>query len=82
MCEMVCDQLAAGKVYQGKKWTKEYQLSYWNKHVDSFLLNEKLKKFVTEILTGVAKDGINKTITKKKLRQSYNRCINEGVKNT
>lgn len=51
MCETICDQIAAGKVYQGKNWTKEYQLNYWNKHVDTFLLNEKLKKFITEILT-------------------------------
>lgn len=76
ICETICDQLAAGKVYQGKNWTKEYQLSYWNQHKDSFLLNEKLKKFITEILTDVAKDGINQTITKEKLKECYNRCVN------
>lgn len=75
VCEMICDQLAAGKVYQGKNWTKGYQLSYWEKHIDTFMLNPKLKPFVTEILTKVARDGIDKTITKKNLKACYNRCI-------
>ena len=56
MCETICDQLAAGIVYQGKNWTKEYQLNYWNKHKDIFLLNEKLKRFITEILTRSSKE--------------------------
>lgn len=29
--EMMCDKMAAGIIYQGEKWTKEYQLSYWEK---------------------------------------------------
>lgn len=74
---MICDQLAAGKVYQGKNWTKEYQLSYWQKHGDKLLLNPKLKKFVTQILTEVSKNGINKTITKKNLRKCYDKFVNE-----
>lgn len=75
-CEMICDQLAAGKVYQGKKWTKQYQLTYWEKHKDSFKLNEKLKQFVTEVFTEVAENGIRETMTKENLKQSYNRCVN------
>ena len=27
--EMLCDQLAAGIVYNGKDWRKEYPLKYW-----------------------------------------------------
>lgn len=77
VCEMICDQLAAGKVYQGKNWTKEYQLSYWQKHGDKLLLNSKLKQFVTQILTEVSKNGINKTITKKNLRICYDKCVNQ-----
>ena len=52
---MICDQLAAGKVYQGKNWTKEYQLTYWQRCKDQFMLNPKLKQFVTEILEQVAR---------------------------
>ena len=75
MCETICDQLAAGKVYKGKAWTKEYQLQYWKMHKDNFLLNEKLKNFVTEVLTMVAENGIDKTITKDNLRKRYDKNI-------
>lgn len=75
MCEMICDQLAAGIVYQGKNWTKEYQLSYWNKRKENFLLNDRLKGFTTEILTQVAKNGINQTITKKNLKSCYEKHV-------
>lgn len=71
MCEMICDQLGAGIVYEGKKWTKEYQLSYWIKQKETILLNNNLKEFTTEILTEVAQNGIKKTITKKNLEECY-----------
>ncbi|MBO5478284.1 MAG: hypothetical protein J6A04_00920 [Clostridia bacterium] len=74
---MICDQLAAGKVYQGKNWTKEYQLSYWNRTQDTFPLNENLKPFVTQMLTIIAQEGINKGLTKKNLKECYNKCIAE-----
>lgn len=74
-CEMICDQLAAGIVYQGKDWTKEYQLQYWNKQKEKFLLNDKLKNFSTNVLTQVSEVGINKTISKKNLKKIYNECI-------
>lgn len=45
--EMICDQLAAGIVYQGKDWTKEYQLTYWKKQRDNLILNDKLKNLKT-----------------------------------
>jgi hypothetical protein len=77
MTEMICDQLAAGIVYQGKNWTKEYQLSYWNKYKDLFQLNNNLKEFITRILTDVAQNGINKTIKKKNLKKCYDECVNE-----
>ncbi len=73
-CEMICDQLAAGIVYQGKNWTKEYQLKYWQKQRENFLLNEKLKKFEDVILEQVAKEGINNVITKKNLKKCYEEC--------
>ena len=69
--EMVCDQVAAGMVYQGKKWVKEYQLSYWNKNKDKFRANEKIKTFLTEVYEQLAKEGLDKTITKKNIREIY-----------
>ena len=31
VAEMICDKLAAGIIYQGKNWTKEYELKYWER---------------------------------------------------
>ena len=69
--EMICDKLAAGIAYQGKEWTKEYQLSYWEKERKKTRMNEKLQNFVTEILTQVANNGINKTLTRKNMEELY-----------
>ena len=49
--EMVCDKLAAGMVYQGKNFTKEYELEYWLKEKEKIKINPKIEKFVTEVLT-------------------------------
>lgn len=75
VCEMICDQIAAGMVYQGKNWKKEYQLSYWKKQRDKFLLNEKLKKFEDIIMEQVAEYGIDKVITKENLKKHYMECV-------
>ena len=74
--EMLCDKLAAGIVYQGKNWTKEYELSYWNREKEKIETNEKIKDFITEALEMVAKDGINKTLNKKNIKSLYiKHCI-------
>ena len=49
--EMVCDKLAAGMVYQGKNFTKEYELEYWLKEKEKIKINPKIEKFITEVLT-------------------------------
>ncbi len=71
--EMICDKLAAGMVYQGKNWTNEYQLSYWQKEREKTkkMLNPKIEKFITVILTQVAKQGIDKTLTRDNVRTIY-----------
>ncbi len=74
-CEMVCDKLAAGIVYMGKDWTKEYELQYWEKERQTAQLNEKLQEFVTKVLTQVSKVGINGTVSKENLRKIYDECV-------
>ena len=69
--EMICDKLAAGIIYEGKKWTKEYELGYWNREKDIIKANPKIKDFVTEVLEQVVKDGIDKVLTKKNIRGIY-----------
>lgn len=69
--EMVCDNLAAGITYQGKNWSKEYQLSYWNKVKDNARMDERLKKLLTKIYTDISIYGINKVLNKKNLNTLY-----------
>ena len=68
---MICDKLAAGIVYQGKNWTKEYQLSYWEKERKKVRANEKIQAFIEAVFVQVAKDGIDKTLTKNNIREIY-----------
>ena len=75
--EMLCDTFAAGMTYQGKNWTNEYQLNYWKeKERPGEMLNSKMHKFLEIVYTEVAKDGIDKVINKKQLKEIYNNCIN------
>ena len=32
--EMICDKLAAGIIYEGKRWTKESELAYWEENTN------------------------------------------------
>ncbi len=72
--EMICDKLAAGIVYQGKNWTKEFELKYWNeRESNKKYVNEKMNNFVTEVFTQVSEKGIDEVITKKNLTNLYNK---------
>lgn len=71
--EMICDNLAAGIVYQGKNWTKEYQLTYWNRVKDRAKLPDCMKKLLTKIYTDLSKYGINKVLNKKYLKDNYSK---------
>ena len=48
---MVCDSLSAGITYEGKNWTKEYQLSYWNRTKDRARMDERMKKLLERVYT-------------------------------
>lgn len=70
--EMICDKLAAGMIYEGKKWTKEFELSYWEEREKNRLeMNPKMKDFITAVMTEVANQGVDKTLTKKNIKQLY-----------
>lgn len=69
--EMICDSLSAGIVYYGKNWTNNSELEYWEKHKNIVLTNDRIKNLLTEVYTQVSIQGINKTITKKNLKNLY-----------
>ena len=71
LAEMLCDKLAAGIIYEGKSWTKEYELEYWNREKENILINEKVKNLITDFLTQVAEQGIEPVLTKKNVKKLY-----------
>lgn len=77
VAEMLCDKLAAGIIYKGKDWTKEYELEYWLNERDRTLVNDQVEQLITEVFTQVSKDGIDKVLTKKNVKELYAKyCIN------
>ena len=68
---MVCDSLSAGITYEGKNWTKEYQLSYWNRTKDRARMDERMKKLLERVYTEISVDGINKVLKRKHLKELY-----------
>lgn len=74
--EMLCDTLAAGQTYQGKKWTKEYQLTYWNETKDKTKMNKNMKKLLDNIYKDISINGVNKVLIRKKLKILYNKYMN------
>lgn len=75
--EMICDKLAAGMAYKGKEWTKEYELEYWNKEKNKLKVNPQISLFITEVMEDVANDGIDKTLSKKKIKEIYDKYCKE-----
>lgn len=70
--EMLCDTLAAGKTYQGDKWTKEYQGKYFDERTDKKWINPKIVAFLEEAYADVAKDGnIKRVLNSKNLKEMY-----------
>lgn len=71
--EMVCDTLAAGKIYLGKNWNNNSQLAYWLRTKDLEYINLKTADFLEAVYTEVSKNGIDKTINKANLKKLYNK---------
>ena len=80
--EMVCDRLSASITYNGKSWKQNMPLDYWNKEKTTLRLNERIQDFLTEVFVQVRDNGINKTLTKKNIKEIYNRnCVETKKEN-
>ena len=74
--EMVCDELAAGIVYNGKKWTNRTQLDYYLNKESQNLIHPQINKFMIAVLTEISTNGIDKTLTKKNIKELYEKyCV-------
>ena len=78
VAEMLCDKLAAGIIYKGEDWTKDYPLQYWSREKEKILINEKLKNLVTDFLEQVSKNGINEVLTKQNIKNLYKKYCEDN----
>ena len=76
--EMICDTLAAGMAYKGKDWKQTDQLKYFENRNDKEYLNESIKEVLMEVYRQVGEYGIDKTITKKNLKQIYYKYVTKS----
>ncbi len=74
MVEMVCDRIAACKVYNKGHYKDSDPYDYFMKRKDKYMLNEKMSKFL-EIVFDDLKNNGEKVLTKKNLLKKYNKCI-------
>lgn len=75
--EMICDTMAAGLVYQGKKWEKNYQQEYFNKRTDKTWINPKIVAVLEEVYAEIAEKGIKPVVNKKNLKIIYDRHVKQ-----
>lgn len=75
VAEMICDNLAAGLVYRGNSWSKEYQAGYWERTKDSALVNDKIKLLLTAVYDRIATYGIDAVVNKKVLSAMYDEYV-------
>jgi len=68
--EMLCDRIAASKIYQGDKFTTNYPLEYFTTRRENMNINSSVADWLFEVLTKYAKDG-DKILNKEKLYKLY-----------
>ena len=74
--EMICDKMAAGIVYQGKEWNKDWQIKYYMDEREKCLIHPQIDKFMIAVFTEVSKNGLDKTLTKQNIKRLYEKyCI-------
>lgn len=74
--EMVCDELAAGIVYNGKNWTQHTQLDYYMNKERKNLIHPQIDRFLINVFTEVSQNGLDKTLTKQNIKKLYEKyCI-------
>ena len=76
--EMICDKLSASKVYNGKEWTNNSVLDYWNKEKNIIEINKHTQEMLSEVFSQVAEKGIKPVLTKTNIKALYKKhCKNQ-----
>ena len=69
-CEMVCDMIAASKVYKGKDYTLLAPLNYFEAQNYSRFVHADIQKFMRAVFTAYSVEG-NKAINKENFKKWY-----------
>ena len=75
--EMICDQLAAGMCYEGKKWNNSFQLGYWNREREKAKIDERIDKLLIRVYTDISKYGVKKVLKSKNLNKLYKEYVGD-----
>jgi len=61
--EMVCDRIAASKIYQGKNYTDKHPLEYFMRGKPTRVIHKETSDLVEKLLTLLAEHGEEVTFT-------------------
>ncbi len=73
-CEMICDMIAASKVYQGPNYTLQSPLKYFEAQTYRQFVHPQIQAFMRAAFTSYAEHG-PKAITKVGLRKLYKQKV-------
>ncbi len=73
VAEMICDRVAACKIYQKDKYTQASALEYWNTRKDCTYMHEDTRKEIEKLLTMIKDEGEEKTfaLIKRNIQNDY-----------
>ncbi len=77
-CEMICDMIAATKVYNGKDFTLQGPLAYFDRQNYGQIVHPQIQAFMKAVFTAYAHEG-DKLITKENLKKFYDQYIQRGT---
>ena len=67
---MVCDRIAASKVYYKNNYSNNRALEYFNSQKDKIKMDKRLISFLEEVFTRLSKEGEN-FLNNKNLKELY-----------
>ena len=74
-CEMICDMIAASKVYKGDEYTLDCPLKYFKAQTYGRFVHPQIQAFMNASFTAYANEG-TAAITKERLFSFYKQYVN------
>ena len=72
--EMICDRIAAGKIYNKKNFNYSCPLDYFYKEEKYMIINPKIRSFMEEVFIKLKDEG-EKVLNKKTLNEIYDKYV-------